>query len=91
MKLSGDIKIILPASDIDDGATVYKIKGSVPYTLRNKLIIYGDPEKKTIEPTKGVIFLINAHGNINAVPDTTELMVLVDADDFANHLYYEDK
>jgi len=95
MKISSKrIKVILPASEIADGQCVFKITGTKPYTLKKKLIIYGNNEtkypegnKKTIESSVGICFLIDGFGNITAIKDDLDVMIDVEIDVLMDMLY----
>jgi hypothetical protein len=74
-------KLILSAENIPDGASVAKLNGAKIFTLRKKLVIYGQIENdlKTIKPEKGVVFLVYpCTGNITAISDKTDLIWEID-------------
>jgi hypothetical protein len=75
-----NFKITMPAGLVIDGSTVYKVKGSVPYTFSRDITIY--PENKSDSKPMKITgyFLINGK-NINQIKHDTELVVEMTLDD----------
>lgn len=78
------VKMILAAGDIPDESRVRKKTGEKWYTLRSEISIYGVPgglrPQVIVIKTPGVKFLVSDEGTVNAVPDTSELVVEWTAD-----------
>lgn len=70
------LRVLLPASHVPNGSQVTKKNGTKLYTLRGSIVIHGD--KKQEIKGDGVQFLISQDGQINAIPETTELLVELD-------------
>ena len=72
-------KVILPAKNIPDNATVTKFtKDGVPHTLLRSLKVFSeDPKERREIKSEGVVFLLSQTGNISAVPETTELVCML--------------
>jgi hypothetical protein len=65
-----ELRVLLPASKIPNGATITKRTGEVVYILRQGLKVYSDTKGERPLDIEGV-FLINTRGEINQVkPDT---------------------
>lgn len=79
-----DIRLLLRAKYIDDGATVTKPTGQKKYTLRRSIKIYGENQQEITCDVDNV-FLVDEQGNINMIADSTELMVYMNIGD----LYYD--
>lgn len=87
------MKVIVDAKYIDDCTTVTKVKGTKEYTLHKKMKIYGD-NKREIQCDDNCVFLVDNIGNINIIPDNTELVIHVnplDLMDDISYAYEEDK
>ena len=81
-----ELKIVLPASNIPDGAVVTKKTGAVKYTLKHKLVVYQNQTTDLNNPSPAInidgYFLIGSQGSINQIPPETELIWVVNAEDF---------
>jgi hypothetical protein len=77
-------KVIVQASNLEDGAVVTKKTGQKEYTVRRSIKIYGE-NRQEIKSDADNIFLVDSEGNINQIKDSTELLVHVRADS----LYYD--
>ncbi len=67
------ISIILPASKIPDGETVYKVTGEKPYAIRREIKVFGDEDKRKFTSTEGTAFLVDQSGSIQVVPADMKL------------------
>jgi hypothetical protein len=59
------LRVLLPARQIPDGATVSKPTGQKKYALRRGLVIYaeeGANRKSTVSPAAGSVFLLTEFG-----------------------------
>ena len=87
------LRVLLPASHIPNGSQVTKKTGTKPYTLRGSIVVHGD-KKKEIQKQElkgdGVAFLISQDGQINAIPETTELLVELDFWEIRDIMDWED-
>lgn len=84
--MSGDMRVLLVAKYILDGAIVTKATGKKKYTLRRSIKIYGENQKE-IQCDVDNIFLIDEYGNINMISDSTELMVHISVEELYHNLY----
>jgi hypothetical protein len=79
------LKVYLPAGEIPLDSTVIKRGGEKRYTIRDTITIYG-PEKgqrQEIKSQDGALFLTHGtDGGINAISKTTELLWVVDRQEF---------
>lgn len=89
-------KVIVQASNLEDGSIVTKKTGQKEYTVKRRIKIYGE-NRQEIKCDVDNIFLVDADGNINQIKDSTELLLHVsaynlhyDLDLFLNE-YYETK
>ena len=76
--------LILSLSEIPEGTSVTKITGEKPYTVTQKITVYGktgDPDAPTFEPiqSKGIIFLVDDAAGIRAYPEHTKVKVTFDS------------
>jgi hypothetical protein len=84
--MSGNMRVLLGAKYILDGATVTKLNGKQKYTLRRSIKIYGENQQE-IQCEVDNVFLIDEHGNINMISESTELMVHLSSEDLYHDLY----
>jgi len=77
-------KVIVQASDLEDGAIVTKKTGQKEYTVRRSIKIYGE-NRLEIKSDADNIFLVDSDGNINQIKESTELLAHIRADS----LYYD--
>lgn len=78
-KIPNIFKIIVQASNLEDGAIVTKKTGQKEYTVRRSIKIYGE-NRQQIKCDADNIFLVDSEGNINQIKDSTELLVHISAD-----------
>ena len=78
---SRKFKIILSAREIPFGEMVTKINGEKKYTLKERVIIYGE-NRQEIQSAPGIVFMVGLDGAINAIVDTTELVWHADYESF---------
>lgn len=79
------MKLILPANQIPEGATVTKRTGESEYCLRRSLKMYtAGAAMKEIKADDGCVFLVGPSGNVNIHSGETELAWVVEE----NELYY---
>lgn len=77
-------KVLLPASEIPDGSKITKATGQKEYTLKRELRIFENlrgTECEVIKAKTGVVFLVK-DGDINAYPDHTKLLWVVEPKEF---------
>ena len=68
-------KMILPSWQIPLNSTVTKITGQKPYTLKDRVIVYGEAgDKRELRANDGTVFIVSNTGDINAISNTTELL-----------------
>ncbi len=69
-------KLLMPAEEVPEGATVTKRAGTKLYELRRKLTIYGPAggQAREITADEGCVFLIANAGTINAISGDTEVI-----------------
>jgi len=76
------IKVIVPAWQIPDEATVSKRTGTKKYLLRRKITIYNHSTEKespqNIEAKENTVFLVSTNGNIEAYGGKVELIWYTD-------------
>ena len=63
--------LILPASLVPEGHTVYKVTGQKPYIFRTCIQMYGE-QRQEITVGNGLCFLTH-EGNINVIKDSMKL------------------
>lgn len=77
-------KLLLPAAEIPDGATVSKRTGEAEYVLKTSLKIFAGKTGTTDQVIKahdGAVFLVSPNGSINAYPGTTLIHWIVGEDE----------
>lgn len=84
--MPGDMRLLLRAQYVGDGATVTKATGQKKYTLRRSIKIYGENQQE-IKCDVDNVFLVDEQGNINMIPDSTELMVYMSVEELYHNLY----
>jgi len=67
------LKVLLPLRDVPLLTTVTKRTGRKEYLVKGAIHIHGTTPQ-VIEAEEGVLFLVSKAGEINAVPDTTEVI-----------------
>lgn len=72
------VTLILPAYDLPDYCKCRKPTGQKPYTLRQRLPVYGLEQEITVDPS--IVFIVSDSG-VNAVPNDTKLAVDLDYDE----------
>ena len=74
--MNDTIKIILPASQIPEDATVTKRTGKQEYRLTRVIKVYSNntEERHEIAAKDGAVFLGGRAGQFNAYPGSTELV-----------------
>lgn len=85
-----EIRVLLSAGDIPDGARVTKRNGDVRYTLRHRLKIYGSHDIHS-ENRPIIIdgtFLISDTGDVNQVTPGKKLMMITTAEEFVDSLVH---
>jgi hypothetical protein len=84
-------KVMLPLSEIPEGATVSKVTGQVEFTVRDTiaLTVYNEAKtRQTITPHDGCRFLLGARGDISAYSGKTEFHWHATAEEL--YRYFED-
>ena len=91
----GQLKLIVPAGDLPDGAVVTKVTGQKKFVIKRVLTIYYEPSagpaenKRTIPAEAGCVFLVDGDGNANAVGAEKEVKWVVGLDQL-NYLHDEE-
>lgn len=68
-------KILLPANEIPLGSTVTKRTGEKPYTLKDRIRIFGETgDARELKATDGTRLLVSETGDANVVGGETELL-----------------
>lgn len=78
------LRMLLPAQDIPDQASVTKRGGEQSFTLRHNIKVFVLADRPAIE-IEG-FFLVSANGNINQVKPETELLWSVGAEELIDTL-----
>lgn len=85
------LRIIFPAGEIPDGATVTKKTGTKEHTIRRQVVVYQvDKTKHTIDASHGAVFLVDERGGISAVGPKVDLVWFADRSDLYRLLEGED-
>lgn len=94
---SFDMKVLVPAWMLPDGALVTKRTGTSQFRIRRRMRFYtgggaDESQRQTILPRDGCVILVEVNngdrGNdaVNIYPGSTEFMWLVDSDDLEDWL-----
>lgn len=75
------MKVLLKVEEIPLGYTVVKRTGSVPYVLRDRIVIGGGGRPQEIVAGPGTKFLCGDRGNITTVADHVEMLWEISMDD----------
>lgn len=69
-----NLKVIIPAGYLPDGAIVTRPTGSVEYTVRHQIKVYNEKgEPQNIGVDGGGVYLVGPRGAINVVPFDREV------------------
>jgi hypothetical protein len=84
------MKVILPVYEIPIGSTVTKITGDKEYIIKDKIIVYGDPNlTKELKSDDSTRFLVSKNGdlNISVISWDKEMLWNVSDEELYRYLY----
>ncbi len=76
------VSILVPASELVDGCTVFKVAGTTPLTFRKDVKLYQDGQQaKPIYPPENCGFLVSSNAGINIISLSLIVRLNLDVDD----------